>query len=104
MIVKLTKIQAGPLAVMLGGVHALVGLAVGAAVTLGALASSEEREGLWALGPWAMLLLPLVNAFLGAAAGLVLAGFYNLNVKWFGGIQVEFDQQDQVVSLKQIEA
>lgn len=101
MVVKLTKISMMPLAGILTCVHAIIGLIVGGIITVGSLGDTQA-EGLWALGAWAIVVLPLVNGLLGFLTGVFISGCYNLVVQWFGGIEVEFEQQDAIPSFKRI--
>ncbi|MBF0490839.1 MAG: hypothetical protein HQL15_09565 [Candidatus Omnitrophica bacterium] len=99
MLFKLSKISVMPLAKILCILHAVVGLILGLIVTLGSLLN-QDSEGLWGLGAWAILVLPLVNAVLGFVTGFFLASAYNIISQWLDqGIELEFEHLD-AVSLK----
>jgi len=89
--VKLKKISAMPLAKIFCVLHAFVGLILGLIVTLGSL-SGQADDGFWALGPWALLLFPIVNSALGFLTGLSLAWGYNWLSKWLGAIEFEIEE------------
>ena len=92
MVLKIQKISAVPLGIILCCMHTIVGLILGVIVSVGSLTNAEEG-GLWDLGVWAILVLPLINAALGFITGLFLAGAYNLLVQWFGrAIELEVEQ------------
>lgn len=84
------------LAGILAVLHTLIGIVVGAVIALGALLN-QEGEGLWSLGIWAILVLPVVNAMIGYGTGLLIAFFYNLMAQGLNqGIEMEFERTDSV--------
>lgn len=96
MVLRLVKIPTVPLAQVLAIFHSVIGLIVGVVITLGAL-FNQGGEGIWGLGAWALVLLPLLNGALGFLTGLFIAGCYNAVMMAFDkGIELEFDQLDNV--------
>jgi hypothetical protein len=95
--IKLKEISIMPVAKIFCAFHAVVGIVLGVIVTIGSL-TGQEDEGFWSLGPWSLLVFPIVNAGLGFLTGAFLAGGYNLFSQWFGG--VEFEIEGDVSSIK----
>ncbi len=90
--VKLKKISILSVAKILCCLNALVGFILGVVVTVGSM-TGQEDEGLWGLGPWALLVFPIVNAGLGFLTGIFFIWVYNLFAQWFGGIEFELEDK-----------
>ena len=95
---KLQKISALPLGKIFCALHALVGFVLGVIVTIGSI-TNQQDEGIWSLGPWSLLVFPIVNAGLGFLTGTFLAWGYNLFSQWFGGIEFEIEEKEHLPSL-----
>ena len=89
--VKVRKIRAMPLATMLCCLHAIVGFILGLIVTIASSLSPTQEEGLMALGPWSMLVFPVLNGILGFLSGVFIAVCYNFLTPYCGGIEVEVE-------------
>jgi flagellar biosynthesis protein FliQ len=87
---RLQRVSIISLAKIFCGLHAVVGLILGLIVTIGA-ATTQQDDGIWSLGPWSLLVFPIVNAGLGFLTGSFLAWTYNLFSRWFGGIEFEIE-------------
>ena len=107
MIVK--KIGVLSLAKFLGGIHAAIGLLIGAVASLAALAGAAIGSAQGGddavpaivgalLGVGAIILLPLLYGVMGFLGGLITAFLYNVFSSIFGGIELEVDMQGQGVS------
>ncbi len=90
--VKLKRVSIMPVAKILCAFHAVVGVILGTIVTIGSM-TGQEDEGFWSLGPWSLLVFPLVNAALGFLTGLFLAWGYNLFAQWLGAIEFETESK-----------
>ena len=86
---KLKKISIIPLAKIFCVLQAMIGVILGIIVAIGSM-TGQEDEGLWSLGPWSLLIFPIVNAVLGFLTGAFFAWGYNLLAQWLGGIEFEF--------------
>jgi hypothetical protein len=96
MLLKLTKIPVIPLAGVVGLIQGSLGIILGAMVTIGSL-FNQEAEGIWSLGVWAIVILPIVNVLLGFVTGALLALFYNTLGPLFNqAVELEFEQLDSV--------
>ncbi len=91
-IYKLKKISLKSLGIILSALHTLVGLMVGIIVTFGSLVNGET--GMWGLGAWSILVLPIINGILGFLTGCLIAGFYNFIASRLGGIVLEFEKAE----------
>ena len=92
--VNLQKISVMSLAKVFAVLHALIGLILGVIVTIGSM-SGSENDGFWGLGPWSLLVFPIVNAGLGFLTGILLAWSYNIFSQWFGGIEFKIEINEQ---------
>ena len=88
---KLQKISVFSLAKIFCGLHAVVGLVLGVIVTIG-FTTGQLDDGFWSLGPWSLLVFPVVNSGLGFMTGAFLAWGYNFFAQWFGGIEFETEK------------
>ncbi len=94
---KLKRINPVSLAKMLSIMHACIGLLMAVILTGSAFvqaATDTDSNSTFSLG-WsllALLLLPPLNAGLGFLTGLFISWFYNLTVRYGGGIQVEMEE------------
>lgn len=77
-------------------IFALLGLVEGIMVALFAPTefASMQASAPWefTLGPWAILVLPLVYLAMGFVIGVIGAALYNLFAKMVGGIEIELDE------------
>ena len=87
---KLTKISTKSFITIFTIINVLAGFVLGALVTVVSMAVPEE-QGAGVIGPWAILIFPILNGFLGLTTGAFLTGTYNFLVKRFGGVEVEFE-------------
>ena len=93
--VFIKRIQPISLAKVLGILYALMGLIVGAFVSLFAfiIGSSLSPKGgalfgaLFGIG--SIMVLPVFYGVLGFVSGVAMAGLYNIVAQWVGGIEVE---------------
>jgi hypothetical protein len=76
--------------------YGLIGLIVGALFSLIAVVSSAIGNSSmgFLFGAGAIILLPLGYGALGFISGALSAWLYNVIVKWIGGIEVEFEQDN----------
>jgi len=88
---KIQRISVVPFANMLSVLHSMVGFVLGAASTVGSLQNPEE-QGIWGLGPWALIVIPVANAGLGFVAGLFIANSYNFLSRWIGKVELEIEE------------
>ena len=87
-----------PLAKMLFCIHAVVGLILGVIATIGSLTNAGD-DGFWALGAWSLLVFPVVNSAIGFLTGIFIAWIYNLFAQLMGGIELEFEGQENELKL-----
>jgi len=80
-----------PSAKIFCALHAVVGVILGIVATIGSM-TNQTDEGFWSLGPWSLLVFPVVNAGLGFLTGIFFAWAYNLFSQWFGGIEFELEE------------
>jgi len=93
----LKRIAPLSLAKVFGLVYALMGLLIGALISLfavlGAFVAATQSEGneafAFLFGVGAIVILPVFYGVLGAIGGLLLALFYNLVARLVGGIELE---------------
>ncbi len=88
------KIGVLSLAKIFGILYVLLGLIVGAFMSLFALigfATSNPKAGIFGalFGIGAIILLPIFYGVLGFVSGIISAALYNLIVKWVGGLEIE---------------
>ncbi len=83
---------------ILGCVYALIGLIVGAFVSVlslaGAFAASTggDRVAAMLFGGAAVIVFPLMYGLLGFLGGLLMAALYNVCASAVGGLEIELDQ------------
>ena len=90
---ELRSISVLSLAKMVSAIQAVIGLILGIIVSIGP-SGNQQDEGIWGLGPWSLLVFPIVNAVLGFLTGSLLALGYNLFAQWFGGIKYEVEDKE----------
>lgn len=92
---KIKKISVLSLAKTLAFVMACVGFLAGILYSFGGLIIDLLTIGLnkgTALAFMALIGMPVIFASCGLIAGAIAALFYNLYAKWFGGLEIEFDE------------
>ena len=89
--IKIHKIAVLPFAWMLCFFHAMVGMILGIVVFISTLTSGEE-QGWGSLGPWSIIVFPLLNGAFGFLAGMCIAVGYNLFSKKFNGVLLEIEE------------
>lgn len=99
---KIKRIEPISLSKVLGIVYALIGLIIGALITIGALlgtaASSGNKLGGLVFGVGAIIVIPIFYGVLGLIGGFIAAWFYNLASEWVGGIEMEVEEDAAVIS------
>ncbi len=81
-----------------------LGLIIGTFITvltlMGTVFSSSNETGLMSLflGVGAIFYAPLFLSFFGFIGGILTAFIYNLYAKWTGGIEMEFDIEENFTS------
>lgn len=88
---KLQSISILTLAKIFAALHAMIGLVLAVIITIGSVTTGQE-DGVWSLGPWSLLVFPVVNSILGFVTGSIIAWGYNLFSQKFGGIEFEIEQ------------
>ena len=90
---KLIKIPTKAFIITFAAINLIAGFILGAIVTLMAIiAPNEQTPG--DVGPWAILLFPIINGFLALATGAFLTGLYNFLAPRIGGIELELENQE----------
>lgn len=87
----LQKINIKSFVLVAFAVSAVLGVFLGAAVTLLALFNPGTQESGDA---WAILSFPVLNGLLGSLISVIFAYTYNLVAKYLGGIQVECEESN----------
>ena len=87
---KLKKISVKPFIFMFSVMNVIAGFFIGAIITVVALVAPAD-QGPGEIGPWAILVFPIINGLLGLATGAFLTGMYNLLARFKGGIELEFE-------------
>ena len=70
--------------------NVIAGFFLGAVVTIVSVTNPADQSA-GPLGPWAILIFPILNGVLGLATGAFLTGMYNFLAQYFGGIELEFE-------------
>jgi hypothetical protein len=96
-VLSLAKFQAVLLALLgllAGAVYSFGGLIIDALVSLGWITSSSTPGISYgtALAFGALIGMPAIFAVVGFVAGFIEAVLYNIFVRWFGGINLDFKQ------------
>ena len=91
MIIKVRRIVVIPFSLMLCSLHALLGIFFGVIITIGSLTTGED-QGFWSLGPWALVVIPFLNAIFGFLMGLLITGCYNFLSGWMGKVELEVEE------------
>ena len=87
---KLKKISTKSFILIFSAINVIAGFVLGAVVTIAALTSPADQAA-GPLGPWAILIFPVLNGLLGLATGSFLTWMYNFLAQFFGGIELEFE-------------
>jgi len=87
---RLKKISTKSFILIFSSINVIGGFILGAVVTIASLTSPAD-QGAGPLGPWAILIFPVLNGLLGLATGAFLTWLYNLLAQFFGGIELEFE-------------
>jgi hypothetical protein len=87
---KLKKISTKSFIIIFSIINVIAGLILGAVVTVVSLIAPDE-QGVGTVGPWAILIFPILNGILGVATGAFFTGVYNFLAQRFGGIKLEFE-------------
>ncbi len=90
---KLTKIGTKSFIMIFATINVAAGLILGAIVTIVSVLAPEE-QGAGPVGPWAILIFPILNGILGAVTGLFLTWMFNVLAKRFGGLELEFENAE----------
>jgi hypothetical protein len=88
---KIVNVGIISLAKILGVLYGLFGLIVGFFIALSSLLGIQaggEMGQAQAMGPAAIIILPVIYALIGAISGLISAFFFNLAAKWMGPLEV----------------
>ena len=87
---KLKKVSVKSFVLIFSTVNVIAGFILGAIVTvISVVAPSDQGAG--EIGPWAILIFPILNGLLGLATGAFLTCLYNFVTKFYGGIELEFE-------------
>lgn len=80
-------------AIVYGVTMAIFALIASPFFLLAALLSPSRGEGLAGafVGVFFIIIYPVIGVVMGWISGLIMAGIYNIIVKWTGGLLVEFD-------------
>jgi hypothetical protein len=87
---RLKKISMKSFILIISTINVIAGFFLGAVVTIVALIAPDE-QGPGSIGPWAILVFPILNGILGVATGAFLTGMYNFLAPRLGGIEMEFE-------------
>jgi hypothetical protein len=87
---KLKKISMKSFILIFATINVIAGFFLGAVVTIVSLTSPADQNA-GPLGPWAILIFPILNGLLGIITGAFLTGMYNFLAQFLGGIEVEFE-------------
>ncbi len=90
---KLMKISTKSFIIIFSIINVIAGFIVGTMITIMSLAAPDEQS-MGPIGPWAILLFPVLNGLLGLVTGAFFTGLYNLLAKYLGGIELEFKNQE----------
>lgn len=86
---KLTRIAPKSFIKIFTVINIIGGFILGAVVSVVSLLPTDDQNA-GAMGPWAILLFPILNGILGAITGAFFTGIYNYLAARFGGIELEF--------------
>lgn len=82
-------------------IYAVIGLIVGALLTIAGSMGGFAREGLGIMAPVvgvaAIVILPIVYACFGFLGTLLVASLYNVAANMVGGLEIELDQGTNVI-------
>lgn len=84
---QIKRIEVLSLAKVLAALHAMMGLVLGAWMSILSLSGPENSERVL-FGPLSIIFLPLANLVLGFFGGALVAVCYNLLVGVLGGIRI----------------
>ena len=87
---KLNKISVKPFVLIVSIIHVIAGFLLGAVMTLTSLVAPNE-QGIAGVGPWSVLVFPILNGILGCMTAAFLASIYNFFAQRFGGIVFDFE-------------
>ena len=90
--VKIKKIGVLSLGKIFGVVYGLMGLIMGVCFAILSLVFGEGALRFVSFGAGAIIILPIIYGVLGFIVGALFATFYNLAVKWVGGIEIETEK------------
>ena len=85
---RVERLNVLSMGIMFSALHAAIGLMMGGILSVSALTGGGAEPMF--LGPWAVVLMPLINAVLGFAGGILMAGGYNLGARFLGGIKISW--------------
>jgi hypothetical protein len=92
---QLKKISMKSFILIFSAINVVAGFILGAVVTLASLIAPDE-QGSGVFGVWAILIFPILNGILGLVTGSFFTGLYNFLAQRLGGIELEFeDNQDK---------
>ena len=89
--VKLNKVAVKPLVFIITGINVIMGFFLGLVVTIVSLVVPNEQD-VAGLGPWSILVFPVLNGLLAFMTSMMLAGAYNALAPRLGGIVLEFEE------------
>ena len=87
---KLKKISTKSFILIFATINVIAGFILGTIVTIVSVVSPTD-QGAGEIGPWAIILFPILNGILALATGAFLSALYNFLTKFFGGIELEFE-------------
>lgn len=94
------------LAKILGVLYGAIGLIAGAVITLfsvlgsvvGQSASSESLAVGLGIGIGSVIILPIMYGLMGLFGGCITALLYNLTARFVGGLQLEVESQESLIT------
>lgn len=91
---KLNKISVNTFVLIVTSINVIGGFLLGLVVTVISLIVPNE-EDLGGLGPWSILVFPILNGLLALMTTSFLAWLYNILAGRLGGIVLEFEDIEQ---------
>jgi hypothetical protein len=89
---KISTVIMAIVGLFLGIFYEILNLAFGSQIASAAAAGGTQPDPLMTMGPWVILVMPVMYAIMGFIMGVIGAWLYNLIAKWVGGVEVEFEK------------
>ena len=91
--VKLKNLSVLPSAKMFSALYTILGIIAGSIMAIAGMVTGEDQFT-FGLGPWAVVVIPLLNMIMGFILGAFISWAYNLLSKSLGGFELEFEAED----------